>query len=92
MAAQLEKAGDGDFVLRGELNVDSVTALWQESIERFRGLSRLSVDLAGVRRSDSSGVALLVEWLRQAKKTPSGSQVYPCTDPDAGHYSGCRIG
>ncbi len=68
MPAQLEDDGDGGFILRGELDVDSVTTLWRESAERFRGLNRLSVDLAGVQRSDSSGVALLVAWLRQARQ------------------------
>jgi phospholipid transport system transporter-binding protein len=31
------------------------------------GKSRLRVDLAGVTRADSAGLALLVEWLRESE-------------------------
>jgi len=68
MSACLEDDGNGGFAIRGELNVESVAALWSESKQRFQGLSVLRIDLTGVSRSDSSGVALLVEWLRQARE------------------------
>lgn len=67
MAAQLEVRDTGEFAISGELNFDSVRSLWQQAAQRFGEQSSLCIDLAQVKRSDSSGVALLVEWLRQAK-------------------------
>jgi phospholipid transport system transporter-binding protein len=68
MSACLEQCGDNHFAVRGELNFDSVVSLWRESERLFPSRSALTIDLAGVNRSDSAGVALLVEWLRQAKQ------------------------
>lgn len=67
MAAQLEVRDTGEFVIRGELNFDSVVSLWQQAAQRFGEQPSLRIDLAQVKRSDSSGVALLVTWLQQAK-------------------------
>ncbi len=66
MTASLEVRDNGDFVIRGDLNFESVTALWQTAGELFRERSR--IDLADVNRSDSAGVALLVAWLRQSNE------------------------
>lgn len=68
MPAQLEARDTGEFVVRGELNFDSVVPLWQQAAQQFQEQPLLRIDLGQVSRSDSSGVALLVEWLRQAKE------------------------
>jgi phospholipid transport system transporter-binding protein len=67
MAAGLESDGPGRFKVQGDLNFATAASLWQESSRLFPPHSTLLVDLAGVTRSDSAGVALLVEWLRQAQ-------------------------
>lgn len=67
MRAQVEDLGAGRFAVRGELDLDSVTALWEETRRLFKQQPPSRIDLAGVHRTDSAGVALLVEWLRQAK-------------------------
>jgi len=64
MAARLEDQGEGSFAVLGELNFATVQKLWEESTALFRQRPPLSIDLGGVSRSDSTGVALLVEWLR----------------------------
>ena len=67
MPAHLEERGKDTIAVQGELNPASVAALWEDTQRRFRTRLPKYIDLAGVNRSDSAGVALLVEWLRQAK-------------------------
>ncbi|NJN47198.1 MAG: STAS domain-containing protein [Candidatus Competibacteraceae bacterium] len=74
MSASLEHCGDTHFAVHGELNFASIVALWQESERLFPNHSSLTIDLAGISRSDSSGVALLVEWLRLAKRRQQSVQ------------------
>jgi phospholipid transport system transporter-binding protein len=68
MSAQLEEVEDSWFRLTGELNFDSVPELLKTSTSLFRDAERIDIDLSGVVRSGSAGLALLVEWMRQAEK------------------------
>lgn len=53
------------FVVEGELNLMTVPTLLQTMRDQFPANgSEVHIDLAGVTRSDSAGLALLVEWLR----------------------------
>ncbi len=67
MAVTLEQRGDGCFALQGELNLSTVGTLLKESRRLFQHQPPAWIDLAGVSHCDSAGVALLVEWLRQAR-------------------------
>lgn len=67
MAVTLEQQGDGRFAVQGELNLVTVGALWKESRRLFQRQPPVWIDLAGVSHCDSAGVALLVDWLRQAR-------------------------
>jgi phospholipid transport system transporter-binding protein len=67
MPARLESRGNGSFVLCGSLDFDSVSALWEEAEARFPKEPPERIDLGDVERSDSSGVALLVDWLSQVR-------------------------
>lgn len=49
----------------GQLDVDNVPARLRESTGWFDGGQTL-IDLSGVTRADSAGVALLLEWMRDA--------------------------
>ena len=63
---------DGDsqyFHLKGELSFKTVYSVLTESEKLFLSASELQVDLAGVTRSDSAGLALLLEWMRLASST-----------------------
>lgn len=67
-AIGLRREDDRLWTLSGDLSLESVprllvdgTGLWREGAERC-------VDLAGVGRIDSAGVALLLEWQRQARR------------------------
>ena len=72
MAAQLEACDDGNFVIYGDLDFHSIINLWEQSDKLFPAktscAAALKVNLAKVNRCDSSGVALLVDWLRQARE------------------------
>ncbi len=68
MSARLETAPDGQFRLAGELSADSVPALAHRGADLFKGDGPVDVDLSGVERSDSVGVALLVEWMVEAHR------------------------
>lgn len=51
----------------GALTVREVPALYRDSLAWQRGELPHTVDLAGVEQSDSSAVALLLEWLSWAR-------------------------
>lgn len=65
--AKLEPLGSGRFLVSGVLDATTVTDVLEQSRERFEGAQRVDVDLAAVTESDSSGLALLIEWLRLAR-------------------------
>jgi phospholipid transport system transporter-binding protein len=67
MPAFLETLGVGLFAVQGELDFDTVETLWREAGARFREQPFLRIDLKAVKCSTSAGVALLVEWLREAR-------------------------
>jgi phospholipid transport system transporter-binding protein len=66
--ATLEALGNGRFKVRGPLDAETVTDLLERSEEAFRGASSLDIDLGGVPEGDSAGLALLIEWIRRARK------------------------
>lgn len=65
--AQLEALGEGRFRVSGVLDASTVTRVLSQSGALFRGLPHVKLDLAAVSASDSSGLALLLEWLRLAR-------------------------
>ena len=65
--AQLVENEDGSWLLQGELDFDSVLSVLQHAGVNMLGKSPLRVDLKGVSRADSAGLALLVEWLRESE-------------------------
>lgn len=68
MTAHLVHLGGGAYSLSGELNFQSVAVLWQTARAMFDEQAPATLDLNEVTRSDSSGVALLLAWLSDAKK------------------------
>ncbi|MBX3703418.1 MAG: STAS domain-containing protein [Steroidobacteraceae bacterium] len=61
-AATLSARGDGGFALAGDLVFDTVPALLAAGEAAFGMRDQVHVDLAGVGRVDSAGLALLLEW------------------------------
>ena len=57
------------FLVEGELNMVTVPTLLQAMASQFPPSgSEAHIDLAGVTRSDSAGLALLIEWVAMAQK------------------------
>jgi len=52
----------------GELSFATVKDVLLQSKDVFKPAEVLTIDLSAVTRSDSAGVALLVDWMRTAKK------------------------
>lgn len=67
-AATLESLGAGRFKVSGPLNAETAGALLERSEELFADAGDLDLDLSGVPEGDSAGLALLIEWLRVARK------------------------
>lgn len=55
--------------VEGELDADSVPARLRQSAGWFNRGRDTVIDLGGVTRADSAGVALLLEWIRKAEKS-----------------------
>lgn len=69
LQADIQQGNDGRLAISGDLSFDSVAHLWRKIHDWFRDREVLDIDLSGVRRSDSAGVALLVSCLRQAQQS-----------------------
>ena len=64
----LTKAGEGRWLLQGELSFVSVPAILKSSARGFMASREIEVDLQGVTRADSAGLVLLIEWLRESER------------------------
>lgn len=65
----IESVGAGSFVLRGELSFDTVMGLSRRSAKLLWQTEEVVLDLGAVTRTDSAGLALLVEWIRAARRS-----------------------
>ncbi len=67
--AHIKKISQGHYLLKGVLNFKSVPELWDKNkTSLFSDQSKsLSIDCLQLEHSDSSGLALLLEWYRAAQ-------------------------
>ncbi len=65
--------GDGEFQISGELSFSTVNEVLKESLSRVfaQSVSKIEMDLSGVSRADSAGLALLIQWMRMAGEAKS---------------------
>jgi phospholipid transport system transporter-binding protein len=66
---ELKDLGEGRFELSGEITFETAERILLASEEPFEQHTRIEVDLAGVTKSDSAGLALLLEWITWANHT-----------------------
>lgn len=59
----------GVVELSGHLDFTNVAKLFEDSKRIFKGKKELTFDLKGLLKSNSAGLALLLEWLSFAAKT-----------------------
>ena len=65
----LKDLRDRRFVLTGEMTFDTAERILHESEEPFEEHTRIEVDLSGIEKADSAGLALLLEWITWANHT-----------------------
>ena len=65
-AAGISARGEGRYAISGELTFTTVPELWSSSFGAVDGGS-VQLDLAGITRVDSAGIALLIELLRAVR-------------------------
>lgn len=56
------------FVVTGEMTLESAKLALVESKGVFDAVNDIEIDLQHVTQADSAGLALLVDWMRVAKK------------------------
>ena len=79
--SSIHTGDDGTVHLGGEMNFMSTPGMYRELESRFTGSgSILNIDLAGINHSDSSGLALLLEW--QAMVNRLDQQLYITNAPE----------
>ncbi len=61
--AELVELGEGRFGVHGVLDFTTVGELLSNGVAVFGGRREVVLDLQGVSRSNSAGLALLLEWL-----------------------------
>lgn len=71
--ARLSVTAAGRWLLEGELGFASVPDILAHPGADISGTTAIEVDLRGVTRADSAGLALLVEWLRESER--AGQQI-----------------
>ena len=66
---ELNDLGEGHFALNGEMTFETAERILVVSEEPFEQHTRIEVDLGGITRADSAGLALLLEWITWANHT-----------------------
>jgi len=66
---ELKDLGEGRFELSGEMTFETAERILMASEEPFEQHTRIEMDLGGVTRADSAGLALLLEWITWANHT-----------------------
>ena len=71
MTASVQRR-DGRVRLSGDLTVDEVPAVYRQSREWLNKGLPASIDLSGLKATDSSAIALLLEWAEWARRQGRG--------------------
>ena len=65
---QIRQMEPNRYALVGPLTFESVPLLWQEGLQLVSRQPCVTLDLSGITRTDSAGLALMIEWMRAAKQ------------------------
>lgn len=79
--ARLIPEGAGRFRVEGEVGFMTVMKLLEDSRGLFSDEERVRLDLGGVQRINSAGLALLIEWLREVRR--QGHELHVSNPPQA---------
>lgn len=67
--ARLVGEGAGRFSLEGEVGFGTVMQLLHDSRPQFEHEPHVRLDFSGVEKIDSAGLALVIEWMRDAQQS-----------------------
>ena len=82
MSASALTIEDGAARLSGDLTFSTVTELHRQmQSSNSNGLMPQSIDLAGVEKIDSAGLALLLEWQSAFRKQSESSELMEVNNP-----------
>lgn len=65
-AVQLEDLGLGRFAIKGDMSFQTAQYLLERSEDLFEDHTEIEVDMISVTRTDSAGLALMLEWINWA--------------------------
>lgn len=69
MHKAIEQLSQNRFVIHGDLIFETVGAIYEQNKLLFEASENaIEISLSGVERADSSGLALIIEWLRTARQ------------------------
>ena len=66
--------GEGRFSLSGDMSFETANQILKSSEPLLRQYAVLEVDLSGVGKADSAGLALMLEWKAQAAQRGAAIQ------------------
>ncbi len=66
--AAIRRGADNRLEVEGELDFTTVIGLLADARPLLDAGSDVRIDLQGITRSDSAGLALLIEWMRTAQR------------------------
>lgn len=75
MSATLQRVSDDRWRLTGRLDFETVPELRPRIREALRPSERVTLDLSGVTHTNSAGVALVIQWLEDARKDGASIEV-----------------
>lgn len=65
---EITETGDGQFAIRGDMSFRTAERILRASTKSFAGKSEIEIDLSSVEKTDSAGLALLLEWMSRARQ------------------------
>lgn len=65
---RLEAQSPGLVRVSGDLGFEAAPAILEAGRQAFEGRSEVSVDLGGLTDADSAGLAVLLQWIREAQR------------------------
>ena len=72
---ELVDQGDGRFAVSGDMSFATANTLLRRSEKLFARHQSLAIDLSGVKKTDSAGLALIIEWKSQAAGRQADIQI-----------------
>jgi phospholipid transport system transporter-binding protein len=65
---EFKDLGEGRFAVTGDMSFETADRILKASESQFAAHASIRVDLSGVGKADSAGLALLLEWKAQASR------------------------